>query len=130
MAENKPIPTKTSWADLDDEDENAGGAKLPPLPKQKDENTQPPAAVATEVVTEVVAEVKKEDSSEDTEKAKTDVLVLGSMLAGLGGDASTESATNDAEKEKDSAPHEQLHLIKQYESHISDLMFTDECFNM
>jgi hypothetical protein len=144
------------WADVDDE--SAPVKKLPPLPgnvpaaeavpvppaapvaaaatAEKKEKVEEPAAPAsavpaTDLATKAAAEIS---AAEKEEKEKTDVLVLGSMLSQLGGvepeavavaAADSSAAVGDA-----AAAEEQLHLLKPFESHMSEQMFTDDCFKM
>lgn len=115
-----------------------------PATEAKDATTEPatpaaaPAATATATAAPAAA---ASAAAEKEEKEKTDVLVLGGMLAQLGGGAAdnepakpSTSATDTKEKSTVAAtptvPEEQLHLIKPYESHVSEQMFTDECFKM
>ena len=114
-----------SWADLDDDEDD----------KKPTEPQTPASKTVEEVKSEKSSDVeKKEDKDALTkaEKDKIDVDVMSGMLSQLGSaPASDPVVVNDGQTSSSSAaPEEELQLLQPYESHVSELMFTDPVFKM
>lgn len=80
-------------------------------------------ATTTEVAKEVVVDAKGETDN-------ADIASVTSMLKSMGTESETKPETTSADANAAEAPKEELQLLRPFESHVSELMFTDPVFKM